>query len=84
MKRILVDLDDRTARDLERVAPSRRRMRAEFVRLAVRAAIDRALDRETAVAYQRAPLAAEGVDDLAGWDPRNALVKRKRARKKAA
>jgi predicted transcriptional regulator len=84
MKRILIDLDDRTARDLERVAPSRRRMRAEFVRMAIRAAIDRALDRDTAAAYERAPLGKHGLDDLAGWDPHNALAKRKRSRKKAA
>lgn len=83
MKRILIDLDDRTARDLERIAPSRRRMRAEFVRLAIRSAIDRALDRDTATAYGRTPLAPPG-DDLSGWDPENALAKRKRARKKAA
>ena len=48
MKSILVELDDRCARDLERVAPVKERMRAEFIRLAVRRAVDLALDRATA------------------------------------
>jgi hypothetical protein len=84
MKRMLIDLDERTARDLERVAPSRRRVRAEFVRLAIRAAVDRALDRETQAAYRAAPLADDDVDALSGWDPDNALAKRRRARRRAA
>lgn len=76
MKSILVELDDRCARDLERVAPAKKRMRAEFIRLAVRRAVDLALDRATAEAYVEQPF-AEGVaeHDLAGWDPHNALAK---------
>lgn len=76
MKSILVELDDRCARDLERVAPVKERMRAEFIRLAVRRAVDLALDRVTAVAYLEQPL-GDGVTerDLAGWDPNNALAK---------
>ena len=84
MKRILIDLDERTARDLERVAPSKRRVRAEFVRLAIRAAIDRAMDRETQAAYRALPLAVGETDELSGWDPSNALAKHKRARGRAA
>ena len=56
MKKILIDLDDRCARDLERVAPATRRLRAEFVRLAIRRAIDLALDRTTEEAYRAKPL----------------------------
>ncbi len=41
MKHILIDLDDRTARELERVAPAKKRQRAEFLRLAIRRARDR-------------------------------------------
>lgn len=76
MKRFLVELDDRTARELERVAPAKSRKRAEFVRLAIRRAIDLALDRETVAAYAVAPL--EGAitpADLVGWDEQNALAK---------
>lgn len=76
MKQILVDLDDRCARDLERVAPAKKRMRAEFVRLAIRHAIDLALDRATAAAYRRWPLPSEVTPaDLLGWDEHNALAR---------
>lgn len=77
MKQILVDLDDRCARDLERVAPAKKRMRAEFVRLAIRQAIDRALDRDTETAYRAQPLTgALGTDDGVGWDSANELAAR--------
>jgi len=76
MKHILVELDDRCARDLERVAPAKKRMRAEFVRLAIRRAIDLALERATARAYLPHPLAAElAPADLVGWDDHNDLAR---------
>jgi len=76
MKRILIELDDAFARDLERVAPAKTRRRAEFVRIAIRRAIDLAMDRMTEQAYRERPL-AEGVTpaDLVGWDDQNALAK---------
>lgn len=75
MKKILVDLDDRCARDLERVAPTKKRMRAEFVRLAIRHAIDLALDRGTEQAYRARPIAGEITPaDLLGWDEHNTLA----------
>lgn len=78
MKKFLVELDDRCARDLERVAPAKLRMRSEFVRLAVRRAIDLALDRTTEEAYRREPLSsASTAGDLLGWDPLNELAVRK-------
>ena len=77
MKQILVELDDRIARDLERVAPVKKRMRAEFIRLAIRSAIDRALDRTTEEAYRTAPLGeATSAMDRLGWDENNALAGR--------
>ena len=85
MKQILVELDDQCARDLERVAPAKRRMRAEFVRLAIRHAIDRALDRTTEQAYRVLPDAgAASAADRVGWDPDNELatVPARRARRK--
>jgi predicted transcriptional regulator len=83
MKHFLVELDDRCARDLERVAPARKRMRAEFVRLAIRRAIDLALERTTARAYLAQPLAAEPAStDLVGWDPHNALARPARVPKR--
>ncbi len=83
MKHILVELDDRCARDLERVAPAKKRMRAEFVRLAIRRAIDLALDRTTARAYFAQPLAAElAAPDLVGWDEHNDLARPARVHKR--
>jgi hypothetical protein len=88
MKQILIEIDDRCARDLERVAPVKTRKRAEFVRLAIRRAIDLALDRETEAAYRVQPLPTSVLEgDLTGWDEQNRLAKvapRTRARKKAA
>lgn len=75
MKKILIEIDDRCARDLERVAPARTRSRAGFIRMALRRAIDLELDRATAKAYRTAPLSGELTSgDLAGWDERNELA----------
>jgi hypothetical protein len=77
MKRILLELDDRCARDLERVAPAKKRLRAEFIRLALRRAIDLALDRDTEATYRKHPLPGELLgQDLAGWDSANKLARR--------
>jgi len=76
MKQILVELDDRCARDLERVAPAGKRVRAEFIRIAVRRAIDLALERSTELAYRARPLESEpSAADLGGWDERNELAR---------
>lgn len=76
MKRMLIEIDDRIARDLERVAPARERKRAEFIRLAIRRALDEALDVRTREAYAKWPLPAElSVADLEGWDPQNRLAR---------
>lgn len=75
MKQILVELDDSCARDLERVAPAKKRMRAEFVRLAIRRAIDLAWDRETEAAYRALPSSGDVLPaDVTGWDENNALA----------
>lgn len=81
MKQFLVELDDRLARDLERVAPAKSRQRSPFVRLAIQRAVDLALDRATETAYEAAPLAGElTADDVAGWDPGNQLARPARPR----
>lgn len=78
MKQILIELDDRCARDLDRLAPPKKRMRAEFIRLAIRRAVDLALDRATERAYRGLPLAGEMTPgDLVGWDERNELAQAK-------
>ena len=81
MKQVLIDLDDRTVRDLERVAPVKERKRAEFIRLAIRRAIDLALERETEAAYQLQPLSEPPASsDLEGWDAGNRLATSPRSR----
>jgi Arc/MetJ-type ribon-helix-helix transcriptional regulator len=76
MKKMLIEIDDRSARDLERVAPARERKRAEFVRLAIRRALDMALDLSTREAYGKQPLTAELLaGDLEGWDENNKLAR---------
>jgi hypothetical protein len=70
---MLIELDDRSARDLERVSPAKGR--GEFVRLAIRRALDVALDLRTRKAYGRQPLSRElCAGDLEGWDQDNALA----------
>jgi hypothetical protein len=83
MKQVLIELDDRSMRELERVAPAKRRMRAEFIRRAIRQALDAALERETEAAYRAEPLppASDSID-LEGWDPANALAQRVRSRRR--
>jgi predicted transcriptional regulator len=79
MKQVLVEIDDRCARDLERVAPAKDRQRSEFVRLAIRSALDRALDRHTGEAYGAQPLPkGSTASDAQDWDPKNALATRPR------
>ncbi|MGH9366291.1 MAG: hypothetical protein ACRD3M_01295 [Thermoanaerobaculia bacterium] len=54
-KQVIVELDDATAAELEAVAPSRARRRSEFVRRALRRALDAALEQRMAAAYARRP-----------------------------
>lgn len=95
MKQILIEIDDRCARDLARVAPTGNRVRAEFIRMALRRAIDLALDRDTEAAYRKQPAADDAAPaDLLGWDANNELAEpavstrktrsRRSARKSAA
>jgi Arc/MetJ-type ribon-helix-helix transcriptional regulator len=55
MKQLIVELDDATARALERVAPARRRMRSEFIREAIRRALDRLEADRMEAAYRKTP-----------------------------
>ena len=69
-KQIIVDLDDMTAADLEAVAPSRARKRSDFVRQALRRALDAALEQRMAEAYRRQPQDEETcVFEPEAWEP---------------
>jgi metal-responsive CopG/Arc/MetJ family transcriptional regulator len=55
MKQILVEIDDRTAAELERVAPARSRQRSEFIRSALRRALWEQEEHATREAYLATP-----------------------------
>ena len=55
MKQILVQLDDRLAKQLEDIAPGRSRKRSEFVRSAIARALQEALEEKTREAYKKWP-----------------------------
>ena len=80
-RQIIVELDEGTAQELERIAPSRARRRSEFVRRALRQALDAEIERRMADAYRRQPDDAgpERVDPAA-WEPRKPATRRRRRR----
>ena len=55
MKQVLFALDDVTAKRLEKVVPARSRRRAEFIRNAVRRALDAVLEKEMDESYRQTP-----------------------------
>ena len=73
MKSLLVQLDDPTFKALNRVAPAAKRLRAEFVRSAIRNAIRETEEKRTRQAYLVQPDAeAEAADwaDADEWKPK--------------
>ena len=78
VKQLIVEIDDATAARLERIAPSRARRRSQFVRTAIREALDRALETETAAAYRRQPDGADAYVASEEWEARRAPRRRKR------
>jgi Arc/MetJ-type ribon-helix-helix transcriptional regulator len=78
-RQIIVELDEGTAQELERVAPSRARKRSEFVRRALRQALDAEAERRMADAYRQQPDDAEpeSIDPLA-WEPRGPATRGRR------
>jgi hypothetical protein len=84
MKRIVLEIDEQFARDLAKVAPGGPQARAGFVRLALRSALDLALDAHAEAAYRAQPLCSElSSDDLAGWDEQNKLARAATREKRA-
>jgi hypothetical protein len=75
---IILEIDDATARELESVAPSRDRKRSEFLRRALRQALDAEAERRMREAYTRLPdSAVDVVLDPAAWEPRARRVRRR-------
>jgi predicted transcriptional regulator len=72
-------VDEGTAQALERIAPSRARKRSEFVRRALRQALDAEAERRMADAYRRQPDRAEPeLVDPEAWEPRKPTTRRRR------
>jgi predicted transcriptional regulator len=80
-RQIIVEIDEGTAQELERIAPSRARKRSEFVRRALRQALDAEVERRMADAYRRQPddVEAEIVDPEV-WEPQRPATRRRRRR----
>jgi len=69
MMQILIDLDEKTAAQLEEVAPARSRRRSEFIRAAIRQALWAIEERATARAYAEQPDDEPVFFDPAAWEP---------------
>ncbi len=63
MTSLLIQLDDSTAKRLERIAPARQRKRADFIREAVKEAIRNHEYARMREAYRLQPDSAEEADD---------------------
>jgi predicted transcriptional regulator len=78
-RQIIVEVDEGTAQELERIAPSRARKRSEFVRRALRQALDAEVERRMGEAYRRQPDNAEAeVIDPEAWEPKRPAPRRRR------
>jgi Arc/MetJ-type ribon-helix-helix transcriptional regulator len=78
-RQIIVELGEGTAQELERIAPSRARKRSEFVRRALRRALDDEAERRMADAYLRQPDDAEPeLVDPEAWEPPKPTTRRGR------
>jgi len=78
-RQIIVELDEGTAQELERIAPSRARKRSEFVRRALRQALDAEAERRMADAYRQQPddTEPERIDPEA-WEPQRPVTRGRR------
>lgn len=80
MKQVLVEIDDQTAAELERVAPARSRQRSEFIRRALRRALWDEEERRTREAYLRTPDESAAYVEPEAWEPAPARKARKKKR----
>jgi hypothetical protein len=89
MKQVLVQLDDRTAAQLEDVAPGRSHKRSQFLRQAIARALQDALEVRTRAAYAKWPDEAPRVDpqewapEAEALHPQKKRAAKRRARSKA-
>ena len=80
IKQLIVELDEPLARELERVAPARSRLRSSFVRAALRRALDELAETRMAQAYKAQPDTEPAHFDPRVWEPRAPTRASKRKR----
>ena len=69
VKRLVIEINEDLAKELERVAPARSRRRSEFIRAAIRRALRELQERETVEAYARQPDSArDAYLDATVWE----------------
>ncbi|MBL8949437.1 MAG: ribbon-helix-helix protein, CopG family [Myxococcaceae bacterium] len=79
MHQVIIELDDATITRLNKVAPARARKRSEFIREAIRRALNEVLERDMERAYREQPdRRAEPAFDAETWEP--APKRRRRGR----
>jgi len=79
MQQVIIELDDRTIERLNRVAPPSARKRSEFIREAIRRALNERLEADMERAYAAQPPEAADVDlDPATWEAKPRKKKAKR------
>ncbi len=79
MQQVIVELDDRTIARLNRVAPPSARKRSEFIREAIRRALNERLEQDMERAYRQQPQEGADIDvDPSTWEaaPRKRKAKR--------
>jgi predicted transcriptional regulator len=79
MQQVIVELDDRTMERLNRVAPPSARKRSEFIREAIRRALNERLEADMERAYSEQPPEGTEVDlDPSTWE---APAKKRKAKR---
>ena len=82
MKSLLVQLDESTFEALNRVAPTAKRQRAEFVRAAIRKAIREFEEERTRLAYLAQPDTDTVADDWSDVEPWDAAARERKSRRR--
>lgn len=82
MQQVIVELDDRTIARLNRVAPPRARKRSEFIREAIRRALNERLEQDMERAYRLQPQEDADLDvDPSTWETAPRKKEKKKARR---
>ncbi len=80
MHQVIIEVDDRTLERLNRVAPARARKRSEFIREAIRRALNERLEQEMEAAYRTQPQDGQDPDvDPQTWEPAPSRKRKRRA-----